>query len=303
MLEPAFDQPPASVPLDRETLFARFDGIRQFARGGRRAPHKPLLLLYALARLKHDRQTEIRFNATETIVNPLLRSYGPWGSGAHVSYPYGRLVNDGLWHLPARAQLLDAKGNVREGIARERDAPAGFTADVLATFEREPELIDVVALHLLERHFAPGLQEEILEAVGLELGTPVATRRRDMAFRAAVLEAYLAECCVCGFSLRLVDGLIGVDAAHIRWHAHGGPDEVPNGLALCALHHRLFDHGAITVREDLRVRVARSLAGSSARDLLRTLDGQAVRLPVDEQFYPSREHLRWHQAQVFQGQI
>jgi putative restriction endonuclease len=243
MSQPAFDRSPAAVPLDRDVLLARFDGIRQFARGGRRAPHKPLLLLYALARLKHDRQAEIRFNATEAIVNPLLRSYGPWGSGAHVSYPYGRLVNDGLWHLPDRAQLLDANGNVREGVARERDVPAGFTPDVLAAFEREPELIDVVALHLLERHFAPGLHEEILEAVGLELGTAVASRRRDMAFRAAVLEAYLAECCVCGFSLRLVDGLIGVDAAHIRWHAHGAPDEVPNGLALCALHHRLFDHG------------------------------------------------------------
>jgi HNH endonuclease len=173
---------------------------------------------------------------------------------------------------------------------------------VLATFEREPELMDVVALHLLDRHFAPGLHDEVLEAVGLELGTAVASRRRDMSFRAAVLEAYLAECCVCGFSLRLVDGLIAVDAAHIRWHAHGGPDEVPNGLALCALHHRLFDHGAITVREDLRVRVARALAGSSARDLFQNLDGQPVQLPVDEQFYPSREHLRWHHAQVFQGQ-
>ena len=57
------------------------------------------------------------------------------------------------------------------------------------------------------------------------------------------------------------------------------------------------------IESGLRVRVARSLAGSSARDLLRTLDGQAVRLPADEQFYPSREHLRWHHAQVFQGQI
>jgi putative restriction endonuclease len=152
-------------------------------------------------------------------VNPLLRSYGPWGSGAHVSYPYGGLIDDDLWLLPDRAQLFDAKGNVREKVARERDAPAGFALDVLAAFEREPELIDVVALHLLDRHFAAGLHEEILEAVGLELGTPAATRRRDTGFRAAVLEAYLAECCVCGFSLRLVDGLIGVDAAHIRWHA------------------------------------------------------------------------------------
>jgi len=132
-------RPPTAAPLDRETLLARFDGIRQFARGGRRAPHKPLLLLYPRARLKHDRQTEIRFNSTEAIVNPLLRSYAPWGSGAHVSYPYGRLVNDGLWLLPDRAQLLDAKGNVREGVARERNAPAGFTPDVLATFELAPE--------------------------------------------------------------------------------------------------------------------------------------------------------------------
>ena len=198
MSQLSFDRPPAAVPLDRKTLLARFDGIRQFARGGRRAPNKPLLLLYALARLKHDRQTEIRFNTTEAAVQPLLRVYGPWGASARVSYPYSRLISDGLWQLPDRADLFDAGGNIPEGVARERDVPAGFTPDVLATFEREPELIDVVALHLLERHFAPGLHEEILEAVGLELGTPVATRRRDMAFRAAVLEAYLAQCCVCG---------------------------------------------------------------------------------------------------------
>lgn len=133
---------------------------------------------------------------------------------------------------------------------------------MLVAFKAAPELTGVVAAHLLERHFAPGLHEELLEAVGLELGTPVATRRRDTAFRASVLEAYLAECCVCGFSLRLVDGLIAVDAAHIQWHSHGGPDEVTNGLALCALHHRLFDHGAITVRENYCFRSRRQWQGA-----------------------------------------
>src|SRR5919106_2466268 len=54
MSQLSFDRPPAAAPLDRQTLLARFDGIRQFARGGRRAPHKPLLLLYALARLKRN---------------------------------------------------------------------------------------------------------------------------------------------------------------------------------------------------------------------------------------------------------
>ena len=93
------------------------------------------------------------------------------------------------------------RGNIREGVARQRHTLAGFAPDVLASFEREPEFIDVAALHLLlERHFAPGLYEEILEAVGLELGIPVAICRRAAGLRAALLEAYLAECCVCGFS-------------------------------------------------------------------------------------------------------
>jgi len=109
------------------------------------------------------------------VLQPLLRVYGPWGASARVSYPYSRLVTDRLWQLTAAAGLSDAGGNIREGIARQCDVRAGFAPDVLATFDREPELVDVAALHLLERHFAPGLHEEILEAVGLELGTPVAT--------------------------------------------------------------------------------------------------------------------------------
>ncbi|HET9199565.1 MAG TPA: HNH endonuclease [Dehalococcoidia bacterium] len=62
-------------------------------------------------------------------------------------------------------------------------------------------------------------------------------------------------------------------------HASAGtptadPTRCQNGLALCALHHRLFDHGAITVREDLRVRVAPALTGGSARDLFKDRHGQ-----------------------------
>ena len=126
MSEPDFDRPPAAVPLEREILLAKFHGIRHFARGGRRAPNKPLLLLYALARLKHDRQAEIRFNTTEAALQPLLRVYGPWGASARVSYPYTRLVSDGLWQLPDRADLLGAGRNIREGVARERGRAGRF---------------------------------------------------------------------------------------------------------------------------------------------------------------------------------
>lgn len=65
----------------------------------------------------------------------------------------------------------------------------------------------------------------------------------------------------------------------------GPVQRVSNGLALFALHHRLPDHGAITVGEGLRV-WARSMAGSSAQDLLEKLDGGEIRLPAN--FTPTR---------------
>ncbi|MDI8841686.1 ACP phosphodiesterase, partial [Salmonella enterica subsp. enterica serovar Anatum] len=43
--------------------------------------------------------------------------------------------------------------------------------------------------------------------------------------------------------------VIALEAAHIRWKQHHGPCEVPNGLALCAIHHKAFDRGSIGLDE------------------------------------------------------
>src|SRR5262245_29078361 len=56
-----------------------------------------------------------------------------------------------------------------------------------------------------------------------------------------------AERTLCGFDVKLGTVAIALDAAHIRWHQEGGPDAESNGLALCALHHKVFDLGAFTV--------------------------------------------------------
>ena len=72
-------------------------------------------------------------------------------------------------------------------------------------------------------------------------------RRRDPQFRARVLRAYEYRCCVCGFNLLIAGQHAGLEAAHIQWHTAGGPDVEPNGLSLCALHHKLFDLGAFTI--------------------------------------------------------
>src|SRR5215468_9348034 len=78
-------------------------------------------------------------------------------------------------------------------------------------------------------------------------GPALGGTKRDPQFRQRVLTAYEWRCAVCGFDVRLGSVSIALDAAHVRWHQAGGPAVESNGLALCVLHHKVFDLGAFTV--------------------------------------------------------
>jgi putative restriction endonuclease len=53
-----------------------------------------------------------------------------------------------------------------------------------------------------------------------------------------------------------------LEAAHIKWHQAGGPDVETNGVALCVLHHRVFDLGAFTINSQLTILVSEKANGS-----------------------------------------
>jgi putative restriction endonuclease len=96
------------------------------------------------------------------------------------------------------------------------------------------------------------------------------TRLHQAAFRLRVLGAYRAACAVC--RLRH-DELL--DAAHILpdGHPRGAP-VVPNGLALCKLHHAAFDANILGIRPDLAVEVRDDvLAETDGPMLLHGLQG------------------------------
>ncbi len=61
---------------------------------------------------------------------------------------------------------------------------------------------------------------------------------------------------MCGFNGALGRYPVGIEAAHVRWHSQEGPDETANALALCSLHHALFDLGAVGITEDRRISVS-----------------------------------------------
>lgn len=159
-------------------------------------------------------------------------------------------------------------------------------------------LVDAARL-LLDTSFPESLHEDIAAAVGLEL-TEGPQRRRDPAFRLRVLRAYEYRCAICGHDLRLGDVQIGLEGAHIQWHQAGGPDEEPNGLALCALHHKAFDLGAFTIGDDLGLRLSAALHGGEAFDRgFLAHHGRAIRLPPDPGHRPGAPFLAWHRREVF----
>ena len=55
---------------------------------------------------------------------------------------------------------------------------------------------------------------------------------------------------------------VALEAAHIKWHQAGGPDEESNGLALCTMHHKLFDRGVFTLSDKMKVIVSEIANGT-----------------------------------------
>ena len=75
----------------------------------------------------------------------------------------------------------------------------------------------------------------------------VRARGQQQAFR-KVLEQQGHRCAVCDLALMPV-----LEAAHIVPKEENGSDDPRNGLALCVLHHRMFDAGLFAVEPASRV--------------------------------------------------
>ena len=109
-------------------------------------------------------------------------------------------------------------------------------------------------------------------------------------FRRRVLAAYRSQCAVC--RLRH-DELL--DAAHIKEDADGGQPVVPNGLAMCAIHHRAFDSNVLGITPTYEVRIRPDVLeeqdGPTLRYALQGLHKARLIVPRVKAAHPSSELL------------
>lgn len=244
-----------------------FDNIRRAQHAGVYAPHKPLLILLALGRVQRGEPRMVEFSEVDAPLRALLGEFGPSSAAKSRHYPFWHLATDGrgaLWDLNGPKDVLSRPAGATPSLGdlRERHIAGGFATDIDAALRQTPGLLQDVARRVLDAFFPPTLHADIAAAVGLDLEEPAqardcasvearhadfAVRRRNPDFRERVLRAYEYRCCICGFDLRIGTISAGLEAAHIQWHHVGGPDIECNGLALCALHHKLFDLGVFTL--------------------------------------------------------
>ena len=97
--------------MNSEELKERFNNLTLWKRGGERAPHKPLLALYAIGRALRGEPRMVEYAKVDADLGKLLVEFGPRRRSYHPEYPFWRLQNDGLWELTRTEGLTTRRGN------------------------------------------------------------------------------------------------------------------------------------------------------------------------------------------------
>lgn len=285
-------------------LIENFNKLTIWGRNGERAPHKPLLILLALGEFFKNPHRMIPYSEIDKKLRELLEEFGPTRRNYHPEYPFWRLQKDGIWEVHgADDMILSSSGDARKSDLMNGDVFGSFPKKVRTELTSNPKLFSQIVQNILNAHFPTTIHEDILQSVGIDLSIkdPV-KRKRSSDFRQKILQAYENRCAICGFDVRLGHTPIALEAAHIKWHQAGGPDEEINGLALCALHHKLFDRGAFTLSDNLEILVSDKANGSHGfKEWLLDFHGRKINYPQRQTFYPKGEFTQWHTKEVFTG--
>ena len=288
-----------------ERWTARVRSIGVFKDGDGRAPYKPLLLLWAIARHLDGQPTRISFSEAEGPLGGFLDAYRFKETRPKPQDPFVYLGSDSrIWRVETAAGLdvtrMDQRTKQRVSFLRGAGV-SGYLAPPFAQALEDPHVYSRVVNELLDIAFPESLHQEVLEEVGLHHLVAVVPARRDPRFKRAVLRAYESRCAFCGFDGTLRSRPVAVEAAHVKMRSHRGPDDLANGIALCVLHHRLFDRGAMGLNGDLRILISEDMivrdrrAGVSLIDLV----GLPMRRPLHGYDPPAVRYVNWHYQNIF----
>lgn len=276
--------------------------VKRWSRADQRAPNKPLMMAYSLANYINGHEQMFSFeDEVEHQVNDLLKRFGPSRKSYHSLYPFWRLINDGFWRLDNAEECLPRKSNTDPAKSElvKHGVKGGFSNEAYQLVKNDTQLAMELLQTILSESFPESIIPEITAQLGLEF-TFRQVQKRDPNFRREVLNAYNGKCAICGFDARLNDDLFALEAAHIKWKQFNGPCTVNNGLALCAIHHKALDKGAITISPEMTVMVSSAVNGSGVvGQFIWDFENKGIQLPRQAEYIPLEAYFEWHKINVF----
>jgi putative restriction endonuclease len=265
---------------------------------------KPLLLLLLVSRIENDRVEENRFHYDdiETKLSQLIREHGgrPTDAGPRPEQPFSHLRSSPFWVLKTERDYAPGT-TVLVSDLRRRESYGAFEPKVFRLLRSSAEVRAQVVDSVLNEWWPETLHGDIREDLGLDRLDSCRRPQRDQQFTIDVLENFRYSCALCGFHGLLNGQATGIDAGHIHWRAHSGPDTVENGIALCKLHHWAFDKGILGINEANHICIADAFVtqqdgGLPLESLVnRCLAVQPRNKPVGSRF------LEWHRNNVYLG--
>lgn len=141
----------------------------------------------------------------------------------------------------------------------------------------------------------PAIGEGVFERLSLAEDEALSSRTSDETFRFLVLNAYQMRCAFTDRVIRLGNGFVNLEAAHIKPKSHRGLNLTCNGIALCRDLHWAFDKGAFTLTEDMRAEVHPEVTD----DFLRSIHGKQAFRPKAVYNVPRPEFFQHHRVRVY----
>jgi len=155
-----------------EALVDTFLRLRVWTRGQEPAPHKPLLVLYALGQLHCHKRRVLTFKEVDDALPKLLAIYGSTRTPPQASYPFWRLQHDGVWTVTADSELQPRASNTdpKRSELLSKNAKGGFVPDICDKLLASPELVNKVAEAICKIYMPNKDRSQIFNLVGLPNG-------------------------------------------------------------------------------------------------------------------------------------
>ena len=285
------------------------------------APHKPILLLSVLRLFQSGElyaseisPSPLLYHTFKHLWNKLVPASAPFNPSFY--YPFFHLASEPFWQLVPQSGRLIPKRITSIAQLNENVAYARIDRE-LSDFMSKAVHNTILEKTLVEQYFnlpyyaytqisIPPLETELRKhtVTAAQNNQMVAKEAeeynymRGQAFKVVIPQIYDHTCAISRLRLNSFEKSISmVDACHIIPFSESHDDSIGNGIALCPNLHRAFDRGLISISNNYTVLVNSNFAEDvNSVFALSQFEGNPIKLPYNESFYPNRDCLAAHRA-------